>query len=496
MNPNTRKVSHTDIKNWVGLSSFQKGMEYFGRGAIFETRLQGQTLKGHCRGSQANSYRVQATLEPAGITSAMCSCPVGTEGRCKHVAALLLTWTDLSESFKEIDLLPEALKKHSKAELIAIIQLMILREPDLELLLEMPLPGVETGDKPVDTQAIRRQAEYAFRGHGGKWDMGWGDPYEIVEQLQPLFNLATEYQKLDHPVDAATVYQVIAKTIMDFDDAVMLDDEGYLGGAIIECAEDLGECLVSISDPGERENILKALFAIYVWDVKAGGIGVGENVPDILQEHTIGAERQMISDWIEKIMPGMEDWARQIVGGLLLELQSDTIDDETFLQVCRQSGRLIDLVDRLLTLGRTEEAAGEARRASDYDLLGSAGLFVDHGHNLLAESLIRDRETTSPDPRLTEWRKEYAKNRGDLSEALELAEKLFWMRPTMAAYEDIRQLAQPLNRWPDLRIRILESLGQAAKFVLLTEIFLEEGEIDRAIEFSGSGKEIHVPLGK
>ena len=48
------------------------------------------------------------------------------------------------------------------------------------------------------------------------------------------------------------------------------------------------------------------------------------------------------------------------MGGLLLDLQADTIDDEAFLLICRQTGRLNDLVDRLLSLNRTDEAVGEA----------------------------------------------------------------------------------------------------------------------------------------
>ena len=74
-------LTHTDIKNWVGLSSFQKGMPYFSSEAIYEARRQGQTLKARCRGSQAASYQLQVTFGPAGIVSADCSCPVEAGGR-------------------------------------------------------------------------------------------------------------------------------------------------------------------------------------------------------------------------------------------------------------------------------------------------------------------------------------------------------------------------------------------------------------------------------
>jgi uncharacterized Zn finger protein len=165
-----------------------------------------------------------------------------------------------------------------------------------------------------------------------------------------------------------------------------------------------------------------------------------------------------------------------------LVLQADIMDDESFLEVCRQTGRLKDLVNRLLTMRRIDEAAGEARQASDYDLLSLADLFVQHDHGHLAETLIRDRAKTSQDTRLIEWLKEYAKNQGDLIQALAFAEKLFWLGPTVAAYVEMHQLSQPQKQWPDLRTQTLESLAQKGEHALLTEIFLEEGKIDQALE--------------
>ena len=475
-------LTHADIQHWVGSASFQKGMSYFGRGAIYESRLQGQTLKARCHGSQAASYKLQVTLGLAGIASANCSCPVGAGGRCKHIAALLLTWVDAPASFKETDDLAACLEKRSKAELIALIQQMIQREPDFEILLEMPLPGIESGEKLLDAQIIQKQAEHAFRSPHGDWEMGWGDPYEIAEELQALLDLAGQYQAQNGPGNAATIYRTVAETVLGYEDAVIQDEAGRLGSVIDDCAEGLSECMTSITEAVQRESILKVLFVSYAWDLKAGGIGIGERVPEILLEQATSQERQMVSDWIEKALPGVGDWARGTLGGLLLRLRADTMDDESFLETCRLTGRLKDLVDRLLALGRVDEANGEARQASDYNLLGLADLFILHGHAPLAEKLMRDRAQTSRDTRLIEWLKEYSKNLGDLSQALAYAEKLFWLHPMVPAYAEMHQLAQSQKKWPDLRAKTLESLAQKGEHALLTEIFLEEGKIDLALE--------------
>ncbi len=81
----------------------------------------------------------------------------------------------------------------------------------------------------------------------------------------------------------------------------------------------------------------------------------------------------------------MSDWGREASGGLLLDLQAEKLDDESFLEICRQSGRLNDLVNRLLQLGRLEEAICETEKADDYNLLTLADIFVERGHGSLAE---------------------------------------------------------------------------------------------------------------
>jgi uncharacterized Zn finger protein len=129
-------------------------------------------------------------LGPAGITSANRSCPVGAPGRCKHIAALFLAWVDAPDSFKETDDLTASLEKRSKAELIALI-------------------GIESGEKTLDTQIIQKQAKHAFHSSHGDWEMGWGDPYEIVEEFQALFDLAGQYQAQNNPGNAATIYRIV-----------------------------------------------------------------------------------------------------------------------------------------------------------------------------------------------------------------------------------------------------------------------------------------------
>jgi uncharacterized Zn finger protein len=213
---------------------------------------------------------------------------------------------------------------------------------------------------------------------------------------------------------------------------------------------------------------------------------MGYQAPDIILEQATLEEKQQVAAWVRAALPTGNSWSvdyhRQRYGGFLLDLEEEQLDDEAFLRLCRETKRWHDLVDRLLALDRVEEALATAREVRNYELLQLADLFVSQDHADLAEQLIRERAQTSQDSRLTEWLKDRAQARGDLAEALTLAEQLFWQRPTVMGYQELRNLALPLERWNELRAVVLTRLADEGQYDLLTEVHLEEGEIDRALE--------------
>ena len=477
-------ITQTDIERWVGSASFQKGETYYRRGMIYKPYIRGHILQARCHGSQAASYQVQASLGPQQIESADCSCPVGAGGRCKHVAALLLTWLKNPDQFQKSESLEAALEKRSKVELIALVRLMLEREPDLEILLDLPLPGTASSRKPLDPEIIRKQVEHAFENPHDDW--GWADPYDIVRDLKPLFDLAIQNVEQENYENAAIIYQVIANTVLQYSDAIMQDEHGRLGGILWDCIAGLGECLQSLTGSELREGSLQTLFDIYAWDtVTAGGIGISDEAPGIMIEQTTLEERQRIIEWIQSIMPTGDSWSddyrRQRLGGFQIALQEDQLDDEAFLAICRQTGRVHDLVERLLSLDRVDEAVKEARQVDDYPMLGLADIFLQYGQGSLAQSFIRTRAETSSDSRLTGWLKAYAEKQGDFAQALDLAGKLFWMRPSIENYTEMRWLAEPLGQWQELRAETLDRLAKKGDYSFLTEIYLEEEQIDPAL---------------
>jgi len=475
------RLTESAIQQWLGVDSFGRGERTYHQGRILNPQRQAETLKAICFGSQPEPYRVEIVLGPQGIVAGQCSCPVGGRGRCKHAAALLLTWLHEPHTFQEVEDLETQLARRSQAELVALISQMIDRYPDLEVLLELPAPGGSDGDQPLDPDVIRRQVNVAFSRAGHEW----GAASRASTDLQDVVGLGDEYAEHENWRNAAIVYETVARGVLESYGEVY-DHEGELNRVVYDCTEGLARCLDAIDDPVQRQGLLRALFDIYRWDVDSGGYGIGEEVPEHIMALASTEERRRVAEWVRSAVPQGDSWTddyhRRAYGGFLLELLQTELDDESFLRICRETGRLHELVDRLLILNRVDEAVGSARGAGDYDLLGLADLFVSHGQGDLAKDMVRERAGTSKDSRLTAWLKVKAEADGELSEALACAETLFWHRPSEAAYAEMRRLALDLNRWTEVRAACLDRLTDERNWAMLTEIHLLESEIDRALQ--------------
>jgi len=422
MKENHQNLSVKDIQDWVDPATFRKGESYFHQGAITEPRRLGNTLKARCLGSSAPSYQVEATMDIGGVANAECTCPVGSSGHCKHVAALLLTWLDDPNAFVENADPETSLEQRSKPELIALIQWMLKRYPDLEYLLELPSPIAAKNQTAIDPEVIRHQVSHAFVS--SRYDWSERDLFEAARDLDELLTLAKQYLEQASGTNAALIYRVVVDEILQHEDLVISDESGRLGELVDDCVEGLSQCLKSIQETSTRKDILQAIYHVFLCEAKMGGIGIGDGIPGILIEQATVQEKELIAGWIRSALPGVREWGQEILGGLLLDMLADEVDDESFLEICRQSGRLNDLVERLLQLGRLDEAVTETEKAEDYNLLALADQFVRQGHGSLGERLIQNRSITSQDIRLTIWLKDYASQRGDLSTTLELATQL------------------------------------------------------------------------
>lgn len=475
-------VLEQDIRRRTGEQSFQRGLDYFRNGAIFDARRQGMTLKACCQGSRAEAYRVRVTFDTQGVASADCSCPVGDGGACKHVAALLLSWREQPEEFREVEELDAALEQRSQTELVALVKQMVRQRPELETLLEAPLPTPGKRRVAMRPDTYRRQAAAVFRRSGYDWRAESG----LADELSAIVEIGDGVAAQSDYTSAAAVYTEVSAEVLE-NNEMFHDEEGELAGVVFDCVAGLGQCLAGErEDAATRKAVLEALFTAYRFDLDSGGIGLADEVPGLILEHATEPEQRTVAGWVRETLPHgtewTEGWRRQTYGGFLLSLEADALDDEAFLRLCRETGRIGDLVDRLLELHRLDQATTEASQAGDYELLGLADIFVRHGHGEVAERLMLERSKATTDTRILMWLKNHSQRLGKSGAACELAERIFRLSLSLDAYKELRQLAGPLGHWTDLRPALLDLVQDKQRTDLLIRIHLDEGEIDAALE--------------
>jgi len=369
---------------------------------------------------------------------------------------------------------------------------MVIRYPDLEVLLELPTPDYSASvHEPVDADMIRRHVVNAFR-YGGEDERGTAYNGRMLHDLIEVGDGYAEHE--DWP-NAAAVYQLVAEGVLEHYHT-HVDHEGDLGGFVNDCAAGLGNCLAETAADPPRESILHTLFEIYHWDVEAGGLGVGDQVPGIILEQATPRERQTVAQWIQQALAssraGSHEFHRQAYGGFLLPLQGDYLDDESYLRLCRETARWQELVRKLLTLCRENEALSVAAQVDDFYLPRLADIFVAQGYAEQIKMLVRQRAQASPNPhhQFHWWLKKRAQEEGDRAEELSLQEILFWQHPTLEGYQELHTVAEPLGCWDDLRSGVLARLDAAQNHALLTVIHLTENEIDLALE---TVEQVRVP---
>lgn len=144
------------VRAWVGDSEIGKGRPYAEGAAVSGCVHTGTLVKACVKGTRTRPYRVWAQPYNGTINGAGCTCPVGRSqtcgmARCKHVAAALLAYLEAPNRFVKIDDLYADLESRDKPELLALIQQMLQRAPEVEPLLAGPIPGVPASrDVPPD----------------------------------------------------------------------------------------------------------------------------------------------------------------------------------------------------------------------------------------------------------------------------------------------------------------------------------------------------------
>ena len=383
----------------------------------------------------------------------------------------------------------------SKADLLTLIKRMVQLYPDLAGLIETAQQGTPSQKPqrlPFNPEFYRRQVDEIFYTTDRNT---WGSEGRAAGPLLRIVDIGNDYVQQQDYADAATLYDIIVRGILDnYDSFRWHPYEGDLDDVVEECVEGLGRCLRGEQgDTAVRKQIIQTLYDVYDFDssLENDEPVMSGRVPSMLVRWTTLEERLMIAMWVREAFDLDIDWHADDVSesedfdDFLLGLEADTIDDETFLRICRQTESYDYLIERLLKHGRLEEALAEAQHVDNYDILEVAYILDEQGHEAAAEHLIEERVTKSNDTDLLQWLKERYQARGDSTDALDMAQRLFRaysLAATIERYREIRQLAQQLDRWESVRAEIMAYVQQSHNTALQIEIALDEGQIELALQ--------------
>ncbi len=348
----------------------------------------------------------------------------------------------------------------------------------------------------VNTTTYQRQVANAFRRTAPL----------VTDELTKVKEVADTLVRQQEFLEGATIYETLISEIFknshlyydededeyddeydynEYDEEEDHDEEEGLEEFVGECVETLGGYLADTRTANAaRQKIISVLFDIYLRDLRAiNELNFATRIADQLVRYTTTWERGKIIESLDELLTDEnEELLHQEHARLLLKLGQETLDDEEYLRVCRENELTLELVDRLLMLGRIDEAEKITQRADGEELLDLANLFIQYKQDVVAERLVRACIQVQHIAHALEWLRHYYQARGNQVAELEILAMLFRDQPSLTNYQELRSLATQLDRWESTQPKLLAFLEQAHNTPLLIQIALDEGKIDTALQ--------------
>ena len=377
----------------------------------------------------------------------------------------------------------DRLRSLDRDQLMAVVRRLLEHRPELEDVIQLPLPGEQFR---VDPENIAGQVRRILRNMGSDWRASYRAQFE----LNPIVSVGDGYLDQNLVEDARGVYVAVAKTILDVYTQIR-DEESEIGGIVIECALGLGRCLERTTDAQQREHLLADLFAIYRWDeLESGGYGMADPVREVIKEHASSTERVLIARWIRAALPVGDDqyirWRRQHAGRFLLELEADHLEDAALVELCRATDLSAELIDHWLALGEVNRAVDVVHHAPDDEVFDLANRLCKAGHETAVVPIVAAHETVlSPtNHRIRSWLAEHGSPDAEILTELVEALRRWDRHQSFDGFQRVRQIAQRTGRWDAVRPRIYASLAsdKATPRHLLVRVLVAEGDVASALE--------------
>lgn len=427
-----------------------KARGLFERDGVFDARRDGRSLRACVEGGERPAYPVEVTLSGDGsrVAASRCGCAAGATGRCKHVAAVLMTYGVRPWSFHDVSGLGAALRRRSTESLAALVEEMVALAPWLE---RAALAPAHAG--PWAASTVRR--------HGAQW----GAAGAITWELSVMRARAERLLAVGDLAGATEVFRGLAEAVLEGYAALAgQDGDGALRALVVAAARGLVAVLGRATGRDLRVSVLAALWSVAQGDLACSDVGAAEEVPEAILRYADAAERSMVAGWIldraSREGHASNDplaWAAMPFGDLLFELTRERLDLDETLRGLRALGRWVELVDALLVRGRRDEAAMAAWECPSASLPAVAGLLARWGVGADLDAAVRSRMEREPSEALYAWWCARCRARGDAEAARETAVEALGRFPGVARWEALRD-ATPVGERAELAARVVRAL--------------------------------------
>jgi uncharacterized Zn finger protein len=368
----------------------------------------------------------------------------------------------------------------SADQLRELIRTLRSHKPELEDWFRVMLPSMTSTPTnnhasfkqplKVDTRAFRRQVQQAvdrldYRNH---WESIW----DMVNGLDEAQAQASTFLAQGDFDGALALMRIIGEEVAPHYGE--LEEESQLAMFLEGWSEELTEAILGADlSPEERQTLSNQLDE---WMVELSDYGLDDTLDAPITACTQGWEKASSEHAVD-----------------LTEAKLNVIayrgDTERYLEWCLEQDAHYRYALRLAEVGRVDEAVDHVRehplRVQQYeDEYHDLARFLheqEHTEAAFQVGMLGLENENPPKAALAEWVAEIAETSGRTEAAAQAWRIAFESRPSLDAYRAVKRLASDED-WESLHPQLIEQVEASSSKDVLIGIYIEEQQIDRAIE--------------
>ena len=504
--------TEADLRATVGADIFARGRDYYEGGMVEALVLRGDTLYASVAGSDDEPYQVTIRFAAGEIADAECTCPYDWGGWCKHIVAALLAARKEPDAVEQRAPLPELLAPLTREQLLALVVELAVQQPVWLTIVESWIaqhaltstiaagpreavtantqqkPPATPAAAPLDAKAVQKQVRSALRG-----------VTRVDAADQMLAQVETRLAGGEGR-NALTLLEALTDefigSLPDPDERYGYDDydsdEGDDGsdGWLEAVGAVWAEVILSIDLSPDEADDLRDSFAGWAEVAEEQGLDPSFHIAELALEYgwdyaplqrAMQGESTELGAWAGEAPLGADELAKARLNVLARQGRTDA-----YLNLALAEGQHYAYVLMLAGLGRIDEAVQEGKQAltQTAELLTLAQKLSQQGATDAAIEIADHALAHGQGDQavVASWLRDLHISHGDIGRALPAAITALAAAPTVAEYQQLKQLASA--DWPNIRTQALAALqGKRSYFGNLerAQIFLGEAMWDEAI---------------